>query len=59
MAALENKLLTKEPLKRPNKKGDEMSDALWDVVSRCLERDDLSKRLKARQVAEARIIDMM
>ncbi|KAJ3483208.1 hypothetical protein NLI96_g6474 [Meripilus lineatus] len=56
---LESKLQNKEPLTRPNKKGDEMSDALWDVVSQCLERDDLSKRLKARQVVEARIIDMV
>ncbi|KAJ3483212.1 hypothetical protein NLI96_g6472 [Meripilus lineatus] len=56
--SLKSKLLKKERLTRPRKKGSEMSDALWNVVSQCLERDDLSKRLTARQVAEAKIIDM-
>ncbi|KAJ3489672.1 hypothetical protein NLI96_g1955 [Meripilus lineatus] len=52
-------VMNKASPKRPKRKGDEMTDVLWKLVGQCLERDDLSKRLTAKQVVEARIIDMV
>lgn len=53
------KLDNKESPKRPKRGGDEMPDVLWKLVSQCLEKDDLSKRPRAKQVVQARIIDMV
>lgn len=52
------KVLNNEPPQRPRQKGHEIPDVLWKVVCQCMERKGLSKRLKAKQVVEARIIDM-
>ncbi|KAJ3489673.1 hypothetical protein NLI96_g1954 [Meripilus lineatus] len=56
---LMQKLDNKESPKRPKRGGDEMPDVLWKLVSQCLEKDDLSKRPRAKQVVQARIIDMV